>query len=209
MSQSGKYASYLQELLSATYLGLLIVQEEAWKVGSPLLGMLGFPLTQYLYPLLPRFRHLSRPGILVHTAILWFLLVIIIFVSLQALGLVSAIRKFLLYGAGVVVIAGYPLIWLRLGNLTGWSPVVRGWLLLEAAVLVLCVLLYILKLWPSNPALSIAVLLLHFGLWGWITLEKFSNGFWWLYLLLGIVSIVSWGIAVATTSRTMSVPART
>jgi len=198
MPRSINYVRWLHELLFSIYFALLVVTEETWKVGSAFLGRLGYPLIHHLYHFLAYLHHSTRysPGLLFHTMALWWLLAVIVFVCLHLLGQIAFIRVFLRSVAGFIGVAGFPLFWLHLGNLTRLSDAAARWLLVETIVIAICVVLYLCRKWPTNPTFSVLIVVLHFGLWGWITWDAISIGFWSIYLLLGICTSLVWGLYI-------------
>jgi hypothetical protein len=198
MSRTTRYVLWLNQCSCSVYFGLLAVLEETWKPSSALLHRLGYPLYQYVYPVLARLFHRAEfsPGPAIHSLALWGLLAVTFFVCLHLLDQVAFTRALLRIFTGTLSFAAFPLLWLRLGNLPGMSLVAPRWLLLEVAVIVACAFLYVYGRWPTNPALSILVLLLHFGFWGQVTWGKLSTGFWCLYLLIGSCTSFIWGVYV-------------
>jgi hypothetical protein len=189
---------WLYELSFSIYLALLVVTEEATKVGSSFLGKLGYPLLEWVYPLLARLLHRARfePGLGLHTVVLWWLLTVIFVLCLRVLGRIAVIRTVLRQAAGFVIVAGFPLVWLHPGNQTGLLLATREWLLIEVVFVVACVCLFLYRRWPKGAALGVLVLLLHSGLWGWVSWGAITVGSWSVYLVLGSCTGLVWGFYV-------------
>lgn len=108
---------------------------------------------------------------------------------------------------GVVAVAGFPVAALYVAH--GGLLFIR----LEVAASVVLVVLYYYRAWPAWAALSVILLVLHFGFWSW----GFQNSNWpgWLlfwpgwdwvwragrwssllYPLIGFSSSIAWGLYV-------------
>ena len=182
------------ELLFSTYVALLVVaEEETCRRSSAFLRWLGYPLDDYLYPLLTR-HHLHLPGS--HSIALWIVLAVVIFIVVRLLAGFAPVAALMRYVPGFVGIAGLPVLLLPPCNLTALrlSPATWLCLYLEVILAVLSVLLYSLQRWPIKAALTTALLAGHFGVWGWLTWQRISNPFWAIYLLLAFSSTVLWAL---------------
>jgi hypothetical protein len=189
----------LYDLLFSSYFACLVVTEEVLKpTGSVFLGSnrLGYPLFQ-LYRLLAYLHHRPSffPGIYRHTDLMECLLAVILFVALRLLGRIRLVRSLLFHASGFVAVAGFPLIWLHLGNESGLSPAAFWCLLLEVIAMIVCVLLYAYRAWPTSPVLGAFALALHYGLWIWIRWWPDSAAFW-AFHLLGFLTALVWGLQI-------------
>jgi hypothetical protein len=118
---------------------------------------------------------------------------------------------------GAISFVGFPLFALQFPiyffypfRIESWAP----WLALETVGLLICGVLYWIEKWPCGVGPSMALLILHFGLWAWVT------GMWpnplreihssatrmsgvWISMLfysgfpaLGLLSTVTWWLSV-------------
>jgi hypothetical protein len=99
---------------------------------------------------------------------------------------------------GVVTVIGFLVIWLHLGTLNGLSPVADKLLVVEALLLGAAIIIAA-RMRRVTPLLAITLVLAHFCLWGFVTWNAISTGFWLLYLLLGVCTSVMWIHAERTT----------
>jgi hypothetical protein len=205
MARSTRYARWLYELLFSVYFALLIVARECsapssiflYRVQTPLrfldrlfVHLLGRPV--FLYDV-PHFTYSS-----------WWLLALILLVCLRVLGRVVLMRTILCYAAGATAVAGPLSHWFCWAGPLYVSPA-RWWLWLEMAIMVACTFLYMHRRWPTSAALSILVLLLHFGFCG---LVLFGRTTWWEYpyefagtLLFPFCTSLAWGVYVKLAAR--------
>jgi hypothetical protein len=211
--QPAKYVHWLLDLMFSVYCALLIVTEENIKESSILHGKLAHPLL-FLYRLLAdllHWRHFSFHSYRDMAALLWcwwFVLAAIIFVCMRLFGRSALMRRFLRYATGLVTVAGFPLIWLNLGNMTGRSLVAARWLGLEVAVIVVCVFIYLDRKWSMSAALGILVLVLHFGFWGWVTWGDRTIGYPSVHLVPGACVSLIWSfyVSLSTGSHLPAMP---
>lgn len=163
--RSTHYIRLAYELLFSIHCAFLVVAREDLQEGSVLLDKLQTPLLsleRLLANLLHRAVFTNDRRNLVFGS--WWLLAVIIFVGVRALGRIVPIRNLLCHVVGVVAVVGPPFCYFFMtieGHLS-----TGAWLKLEVAVIVACVLLYLYRRWPINAAFSILTLLLHYGLWG-------------------------------------------
>jgi hypothetical protein len=187
------------EILFSVYLALLIVTEEEWKSSSAFLGYLSYPLIHYVYPVIFRRPHAFR-GFFIPSLFFWGVLAIITFVVLRFFERITVLRKSLAIVVGLVSVIGFPVIWLHLGNLNGLTPVANKLLVLETLVLGAAIFALV-RIPLVTPLLAVTLVLAHFSLWGYVTWNAISIGFWLVYFLLGVCTSVVWIHAERTTVR--------
>jgi hypothetical protein len=201
MLRAANYTRWLSQILFSTYFALLVVtEEETCKPGSTFLHWLAYPLNDYLNPILVNHRvHL----LVSRSVALWWLLAVIIFICVRLLARIAFTRALLRYAAGIVAVAGFPLLLLPPCNATGpfLSATTWSWLYFEVVVVVVCVFLYLFGKWPTIAAPGILLLFVHFAVWGWITWQRIGNPFWAIYILLGFCSSVFWGLDAGKTGQ--------
>ena len=192
MRKSTSYVRWLHEFLFSTYFALLVVtEEETCKAGSIFLKRLGYPLNEYVYPTLMRY-HIHLPGS--HSIALWWLLAVTFFVALRLLGRFAFTTVLLRNVAGFVSVAGFPVLVLPPCNITGLHLSYRICILLylEIIISITYIFLYRFRGWAAKVALSVLLLAVHFGIWGWLTWQRIGISFWTIYLLLGFCSALLW-----------------
>lgn len=130
------------------------------------------------------------------------MLALIGFVCLRILGRTPLLGFFACRAAGIVVVAGFPLLFLLSTDPLGrplapvpWSLMTAGSLWLEVLAAITCVALYLFRRRWMKPAVSMALVLLHFGLWFWLL-----PGSHWIVLLFACTSVV-WGLRVRLPDR--------
>lgn len=188
---------WLYELPFSVYCALLIVLRESLGEGSASLRILEAPL-RFLDRALGGSLHFwtnSSHDVFRLEVASWWFLAVIIFACLHIAGRIGLIRTFVCHVVGVVSVAGplscrYYMTFERYRATAGWA-----WL--EVTVMAACVLLYLYQRWPANAALTILVLVLHFGfwalvIWGW---DAWRDYYWQLgiNLSLPLCSILAWG----------------
>lgn len=190
------YCRWTYELSFSLYCALLVVTWEAWKpTGSSFLRILEYPLNKYLFPALVKLNiHLSPFGVFSHSALLWYILAIVLLLVFHNSTQLATTRKWLHMMAGVISVAGFPALWLHMGSLEGLSPTVSLYLLLETALSVVFVLLYSYGASQIDTRAAIVLLTIHFGIWGGIAERKLSVGFWLIYVLLSICTVLAWAV---------------
>jgi hypothetical protein len=99
-------------------------------------------------------------------------LTVLIFLLLRASSTTSFVTEFLRSIAGFVSLLALPISWLFVAHLLGppfmTSNPPPALLLLELAVVIVCAILYAYGRWPIPAWFTIALLALHYTLWGWI-----------------------------------------
>ena len=141
----------------------------------------------------------------------WWFLAVAIFVCMRVLGRIAVMRAFLCQIAGVVAVAGPLFSWYPMTDPVTdmWyaGTVYIWWLRLETVVIVACVLLYFYRRWPTNAAVSAALLVAHFALWG---LVAWNGDYWRRYswqfmalLILPFCTALTWGLCVRLSAGKM------
>jgi hypothetical protein len=116
----------------------------------------------------------------------------------------TVVRQLLRSIAGVGSLVALPVAWLyiahRHGVPAGLPNPPSAVLYLELAAATVCSILYLLSIWRLPVWSSIALLGVHFVLWGWLLL---GGPYFWLmpvellFPLVGFSSSLAWGIYVA------------
>jgi uncharacterized membrane protein len=198
MSRFYERSRWLYELSFSAYAALLVVTEEGYKSGgSVFLGELSYIVLPICRTVARLTRRPASPlGLHPGIYLLWALLALIALISVHTVGRFPLLRKILSHAAGVVTVAGFPVIWLRLGTMIHLSASTARWLQIEIVGIIACLVLYLIRDSPWRLTLGLLALALHFGLWGWFTRDAIATGFWWTYLLLGVSSGMAWGVHV-------------
>jgi hypothetical protein len=132
------------------------------------------------------FRRVSiAPSLTILDQIAWsFLLAVILFLFVRLVSRFSSTPIYIGVLTAIVAISASPIASLLLprvysipsevlvGQYYQWlyrAELYRGWLFLELIVAVICTVLYCLRRMFVDPSMAILFLLLHFGLWSWIT----------------------------------------
>jgi hypothetical protein len=206
MAQQTRFVCRLNELSFSIYFSLLLVTEEqGCRRGSVFLHWVGYPLTDYLYPVLRRHRiHLYGS----HSIALWWLLAVIIVVCVHLLGRLGIPRALVRGASGIVAVAGCPLLLLPPCNITNLLLSTTVWMFLyfEVIVVAVCVLLYLSRRWSAKTTLGLLFLGLHSAIWGWMTWGRIALPFWAVYLFLGLCSSVIWAVYVSQDRGTAKAP---
>ena len=145
---------------------------------------------------------------------LWAVSALGIFLLLRTLVRFSLTRSFLRIAAGVIVVAGFPLIFAY-----GCHTLLLLLLLVEVVAALLCTVFYAYRNWPSRALWAISLAVLHFTFWSWCTWngDYFPPGWvggvpllWpgytltWvtvkdpvlIYPWLGLLATLAWGLYV-------------
>jgi hypothetical protein len=190
-----KHSRLLYLVLLSLYSGLLFVLEEMYKPGSVILGVLGYPLVHFIYPVIGR-AHQSpdnpRSALLMHTVVLWLIVSIVVFVLVYFLMRISRTGFFFQFLTGAIITSGFAIVWLHLGNLSGMPIEARRWLGVEVVLSLVLTGLYLLSKASVKSTTILGLLILHFAFWGWTTFGYIAPSFWTLCLLLGICTFLCW-----------------
>jgi hypothetical protein len=145
---------------------------------------------------------------------LWAVSALGIFLLLRILARLSLTHAFLRIAAGVIIVAGFPLIFAY-----GCHTLLLLLLLVEVVAALVCTVFYAKRNWPSRALWAISLAVLHFSFWSWCTWngDYFSPGwvggvplFWPGYTLtsftvkdpaliypwLGFLATLAWGLYV-------------
>jgi hypothetical protein len=219
LSRSTRYARWLYELLFSVHCGRLLMNRYPYVF----VGVLTYLITHLLYPLAPRLGHRIHYGPYTYSVylVVWCMLAGVLLAFLRVGGRFRSTRGLLVHITGIGAMAGLPLLFLlsfdyKTGAVLAarWSPAAAPWLWLELAVIVACVFLYLHRGQQKNAALGILVLVLHFGLWGWVVWrcnvagllgwvwELWRRPFWNLveFVLLPACTSLAWGLYVRLSS---------
>jgi hypothetical protein len=208
---SVKRRQWLYLFMCSLNVATVVVTLEEMKGSSVFLGILGYPLDIFLFPLLRRiYRDNSfRNGYLVYI-LMCLLLATIIFALLRVLNVALLLRPVLLVSAGIAGVAGYPVLFLWLRSFYRISQTKTLWLVLETGAAAVSTVLYLYRRWPLPQLLSLSLLVAHFCFWGWVSYRYVglldvirSYGFWsftflnWVVLhfafaLPGFLATLSW-----------------
>jgi hypothetical protein len=123
---------------------------------------------------------------------LMFLIFVFIFSSiiilLQAVTMPANARRLVLRAVGgVMALAAVPTcllyayLALRAGTVTWPERFVdqnKAYLILETAAAVACFVLYLSRKWPISDWVTVALVTLHYALWGWVIFQLFAPAFW-------------------------------
>jgi hypothetical protein len=178
------------------------------------------PLRPYVERLY-QYSHIFEPITILEQVVWSFLLALYVFLLLRLLAWFSPTRAFLHTLAGTFAIAGFPLFascfpydFLQSDVLRSRFAIGFYWLFLELAFVLVCGFLYYSRKWPIPAPLSILLLLLHFGLWAWVTASYvslfcetryygfgsfafyISTFFYFGFPVLGFLSSLAWGVYI-------------
>lgn len=130
-----------------------------------------------------------------------------VFLLLRILSIFPWLKRFLSM-VGIVSLVALPSAWLYATRLRepfpGMPNAPRTWLYLELLATILIATVYLLAKWPFPEWNSIALLILHFGLWAW--LFPVGNYFWLapfdlVFPLAGLCSSLAWGLYISAQRR--------
>jgi hypothetical protein len=184
------------ELLVSIYAALLVITEEAFQDGSVFLGRLDRALSPLYWTLTRILRH--QVSQLDRINFMWAALALIILLIVHTTGRLVLARRVICNGAGLIIVAGFPAVWLHFGTMFNLSTPAIRWLQTEVIGIIGGLVLYLAAGLPRRPAASTVILVSHFGLWGWVTRDAIPGGFWWAYLLLGVFSAAAWSVQIKT-----------
>jgi hypothetical protein len=175
MPKNVRYARWLYEILLSWNIAWLVTMQERQRERPLLYMIVGKPLRHYLERL-HEYSHLFEPTTILEQVAWSFLLAFYIFLLLRLLARFSPTRAFLRTLAGAIAIVGFPLFTLCFPYDFLRPDVVRFhltvgfyWLFLEITFVLICGFLYYFEKWMIPIPLSIHLLLLHFGIWAWVT----------------------------------------
>lgn len=202
MRRKDKCVRWLHEILFSLNLSILVVSCEGAKQGSVFLGILAYPLYRYLYPIADRLygRPNFHPGRSVEFVAFCSLLAVIFLICLRFLAWIHVERPVLRAVPGFVAVGAIPLFWLHFGALGELSLVSEVWLLLELTLAAFALFFHLWRGLPRNMALVALFLLIHFGIWGWVSFEPPWNWLSLAYLILGFLSSLLWTIYLRQTA---------
>jgi hypothetical protein len=102
------------ELLLSVYAALLVITEEAFGESSVFLGR----LNNVLEPLFRTLTRLTHRQVLLpeRTYFMWAMLALIILLCVHTMGRFVLARRVVCYAAGLAIVCGFPVIWLRVGT---------------------------------------------------------------------------------------------
>ena len=168
----------------------------------------------HLMKIYGRLRIEDPPAVL--DQVMWsFILAFLLFLLLRFIAQLTITRVLLCTFAGGLALGILPIFYLVFpSSAMGPSRVMphTAPLLAETVCVLICGLLFYLKRLPISWAGCLAFVLLHFGLWGWMTssyvsLQRYRHGLWnlgtWVSIafyfgfpLIGFLSSVTWGLYV-------------
>jgi hypothetical protein len=152
----------IQEAFFSLNLAWILVWHERWRSKQQSF------LAHYLYTHL---RFIEPQTVI--EQVWWSLIIgIFIFLFLRLLSHCGRLERLLLSPGAAVSIAGFPMLvvtfplWFdHFVRIEQYTPI----LVFEMLLVLLCGGLYHLRKWPIPESLSLIVLLLHFGLWAWVS----------------------------------------
>jgi len=197
---------WIRDLLFSLYFAGLIISVDQAPAGFDVVGRVRRLYVSYAYPGSVRGVD-DFAGVRFTSFILVWLLCALILVCLRLLGR-SPARRLLSIFVGTVAALGLPLAYL-------YTQTNRPLFLeLELVIAAACILLYAHRNWPPPGLLTLALIVLHFGLWTgfWSELGLFVvwPGWDWLWLryelarmiypLLGLAVTLVWAAVVERSS---------
>jgi hypothetical protein len=150
----------------------------------------------------------SNVGGDIATFALTLALALCLFFIVRLLSTFSLMKAFLRSVAGFASVAALPVCWLYT-NYVQWhlsriplAPGVHGpalpWPLVELAVVLLSILIYLWARWPFPAWASVALIVLHWAFWGW---RFFARGTFSypgiVFPLIGLGSTLAWAMYVS------------
>jgi hypothetical protein len=136
-------------------------------------------------PLIPFLEHLSQysriaePRVVLQQLTASVLLAMYILLFLRLVAWFSVTRLLLRTLGGAIALVGFPIFALCFRDMftgpiypTGSEHVMviqPTWFYLEIVIVLACGILFLLKRWVVPAVVSIALLVLHFGFWSWVT----------------------------------------
>lgn len=185
---------WVHQALCCVSFAIVVVSIAGQKANSFVYGRLGYPVYEYLFPLLNIHRN-SRFAQYWYLLALAFVLSSIVFPIILFLMHFRRVRSFLLALAGCLSIAAYPcgslceqMHWDRI------SPSRAVLLSLQILIIVILVMLYFFKKWPIKNRFIAVLLTLHFSFWLWV-----SGNFAWAFGLVrayGFSDSGSWFVII-------------
>lgn len=192
MDRSRSWLLVCHEILFALNLALVIVDEAVIQARSALLDYLAYPIWGGLYYILSRVYvkphfHLGRRF---EFFALWVFLAGVFIVLFRLLGKTPIERLLLRAAPGLVAACAIPAYWLQV---EGLGSATSRWLLAELLVVCFFTALYLSGAWRPDKVLSMLVISMHFGLWGFVTYIPSRSWYCAIYPLLGLSSMLVWG----------------
>lgn len=213
-----KSVRHIHELMFSVYFSLLLILAD--DVSSKWVDTPGdrIPWVLRLKFLLTGDYHthslVADPGLRLAFAVLWAGSALGIFLLFRILTRLSLTHAFLRIATGIIVVAGFPLIFIY-----GCHTLLVLVLLVEVGAALACIIFFAYRDWPSRAPWAISLAMLHFAFWSWCTWngDYFSPGwvggvplFWpgytltWitvkdpllLYPWLGLLATLAWGFYV-------------
>ena len=154
-------------------------------------------------------------------------LAVLVFLLLYLFKAFRAMRGFLASIGGAVALAGFPVValcfplyFLQSVAYERRFEIGSGWLVLEAALVLICGVVYYFQRWPFRSLTSIGLLLVHFGFWSWLTgthvnllnearrYHSVGPAFWvsicfyWGFPALGFLASLAWAFFLRTATLT-------
>jgi hypothetical protein len=219
-----KSVRHIHELMFSIYFSLLLILAD--DVSSKWVGNPGDRTPWVLrmkFLLTGDYRThslVADPKLRLAFVFLWAVLSLGIFLLLRVLARFSLTRAFLRIAAGVIVVAGFPLIFAY-----GCHTLIFLLFLVEAVAALVCTVFYACGNSPSSALWAISLAVLHFTFWSWCTWngDYCSPGwmggvplFWpgytltWvtvkdpllIYPWLGLLATIVWGLYVRQSEET-------
>ncbi len=161
---------WLHQVLCSVNVAIVVVSMLSQTGNSGLLGLSEYPASTYLFPLLRAIYHESSFERSYGFYAASLLLAALIYSLIRVVNYFSRLRPLLLVSGEAASVAAYPLgcLW-SLWMWTRISSTQALWLLLETAAVIVFVVLYFYRRWPTRPLLGIFPLAAHFGLWAWLS----------------------------------------
>jgi hypothetical protein len=196
----GAIVTVLHKTLFSFNLAFFAVAWDASRANPSLIGRVA-PLDEFLLQPMAGLLGTSilRERTLFDFIATWCLLAVLFYACTYLVGKISRSRAILTFAPPLVAAEAMPLYWIFLGSLVARFGRGINWVLAwEIAFVLGFIVLYGWREWPPNRALRLVLFVFHFGLWGWLT--WYPPGFWlWLiYPLLGLSSVVTWELYLAS-----------
>lgn len=215
MQRSTVWPRHIQEFFFFLNLAWLAIWSQATSSKSIFFWRHDLPFVHYLY----LHSGVFEPEWVVDQIVWSLCLAVLLFGLMQFLRRPWRVSPVLQIPAGVIAVAGFPLLALYKPILFFRNPRLTNagltWpLFFEIAAAVACACFYYLRKWPLPSAASVLLLVMHFGLWTWLTgtdvslifnaRQYGSTGiafwasslFYWGCPVFGFLASLAWGLYV-------------
>lgn len=119
------------------------------------------------------------------------------FLPLRLFAKVGYVEGFLYSIGGILSLLAVPAAWFYVHQVLGFTPFEPSayWLLIEGAVTITCVSLYLRGRWPIAAWGNILLISLHYIFWAWILRRHFlGNPLGLVFPIIGLASGFAWSL---------------